>query len=111
MSVEITPTTLPTSEELRQWIHPVQDPEMGHSIVDLGLIYKVEYSATEQNARVEMTLTTPACPAAGYIIQQVKDRILEHPAVKTAQVELVWEPKWDPKTMMDEDLKDELGIF
>lgn len=98
-----------TEEELREWIRPVQDPEMHMSLVDLGLIYKVKF--TGQKVDVDMTLTTPTCPAAGAIIEMVRTRLKEHPAVKEADVKLVWSPKWDPRTMASEEAKEKLGLW
>lgn len=128
----------PTPEELKEWLRPIEDPELRMSLTDLGLIYEVQLGevqgtaadAAPANAAVapallaksadaagkvradaKMTLTTPACPAAGYIVQQVKNRLLEHPAVAEADVQLVWTPKWDPKTMASEEAKEVLGIW
>ncbi len=99
------------SDQLRAWIAPVQDPEMLISIVDLGLVYKAEFDEGTQGAYVEMTLTSPHCPVADQFVKNVKDRLLEHEQVKEAQVKLVFEPKWDPKTMASDEVKDKLGIW
>lgn len=95
---------------LMDWIRPVQDPELFMSLVDLGLIYKAEEEEPGK-VRVEMTLTSPGCPAADYMVHQVKERLLEHEKVNEADVEIVWEPKWDPKEMASEEAKDSLGIW
>ncbi len=99
-----------TPEALKEWTRPIEDPEMAFSLLDLGLIYECALSEGGK-VNVRMTLTTPACPAAGYIVQQVKDRLMLYPGVTDAQVELVWDPKWDPKTMASEEVKDKLGIW
>lgn len=99
----------PTQELLLEWLQPVQDPEMFMSLVDLGLIYNIFLDGDA--ATVKMTLTTPACPSAGYLVEQVKNRLLEHPAVNKADVMLVFEPKWDPRTMASDEVKDKLGIW
>lgn len=99
-----------TPEALKEWTRPIEDPEMGFSLLDLGLIYECQIEDAGK-VNVRMTLTTPACPAAGYIVQQVKERLMTYPGVTDAQVELVWEPKWDPKTMASDDVKDKLGIW
>lgn len=94
---------------LMEWLRPVQDPELFMSLVDLGLIYDV--SLQDGKAFVKMTLTSPGCPAAGYLVDQVKQRLLEYPGVNGADVHLVFEPKWDPRTMASDEVKDKLGIW
>ncbi len=96
--------------ELKEWIRPVEDPDMGMSLVDLGLIYGAQMTS-EGVATVQLTLTSPACPAADYLVQQIKDKLKEHPKCKEAKVELVWEPKWDPKIHASEEAKERLGIW
>jgi metal-sulfur cluster biosynthetic enzyme len=99
-------------EELKEWIKSIKDPEINVSLVDLGLIYEILLDAPEVgHVSVKMTLTTPTCPAAPAIVDMVKKRLEEHEAVQAASVELVWEPKWDPKTMANEEGKDALGIW
>lgn len=93
-----------------EWLRPVQDPELHMSLVDLGLIY----SAEEEEAgrvKVAMTLTSPGCPAGDYLVEQVRIRLLEHEKVEIAEVEIVWEPKWNPVEMASEDAKEALGLW
>lgn len=99
-----------TEVELREWIQNVNDPELNMSLVDLGLIYKIEMKS-EHKVEVEMSLTSPTCPAASYIVEQVKARLLEHPAIQEADVRLVFEPRWNPRTMASEEAKEKLGIW
>ncbi len=96
-------------EVLLEWLRPVQDPEMFMSLVDLGLIYTVHVQGTRVD--VKMTLTSPGCPSADYLVQSVKNRLLEHPEVKEADVMVVFDPKWDPRTMASDEVKDRLGIW
>jgi metal-sulfur cluster biosynthetic enzyme len=98
-----------TEEILKEWLRPVQDPELFMSLVDLGLIYECKIDGTKVD--VKMSLTSPMCPAAGSMVDQVKQRLLEHPEVKEAHVEIVFEPKWDPATMASEEVRDKLGIW
>jgi metal-sulfur cluster biosynthetic enzyme len=98
-------------EELMTWLHPVQDPEMFISIVDLGLIYVAEFENEKKSARVEMTLTSPHCPVADSFVDNVRKRLLEYPGMERAEVKLVFEPKWDPKTMASDEVKDRMGIW
>ena len=96
---------------LLEWIHPVQDPEMLISIVDLGLVYEAKLNEDGKKADVIMTLTSPHCPVADVFVNNVKTRLLEYPGVEQAEVKLVFEPKWDPKTMASDEVKDKLGIW
>ncbi len=98
-----------TPENLMEWLRPVEDPELFLSLVDLGLIYTILNEAGSVN--VKMTLTSPGCPSAGYLVDQIKQRLLEHPEVKAADVMIVFEPKWDPRTMASDEVKDRLGIW
>ena len=97
--------------ELLEWLRPVQDPEMLISIVDLGLVYQAELSDEKNKADVVMTLTSPHCPVADVFVGNVKKRLLEYPGITEAEVKLVFEPKWDPKTMASDEVKDRLGIW
>ncbi len=98
-------------EELLEWLRPVQDPEMLLSIVDLGLVYSAVFAEGKKGAQVEMTLTSPHCPVADSFVESVKKRLLEYPGLTDAGVKLVFEPRWDPKTMASDEVKDRLGIW
>lgn len=99
------------NEKLLEWLRPVQDPEMFISIVDLGLIYEADFKNEGAGADVVMTLTSPHCPVADVFVNNVKTRLLEYPGISEAEVKLVFEPKWDPKTMSSDEVKDRLGIW
>jgi metal-sulfur cluster biosynthetic enzyme len=94
----------------KEWLRPVQDPELHMSLVDLGLIYAATVN-DEEVAEVQMTLTSPGCPAGDYLVEQVRSRMLEHDKVAAAKVEIVWEPKWNPVEMASEDAKEALGLW
>lgn len=98
-----------TPEILLEWLRPVEDPELFLGLVDLGLIYKVDLQG--EAATVTMTLTSPGCPAAGQLVAEVKKRLLEYPGVGVAEVLVVFDPKWDPRTMASDEVKDRLGIW
>ena len=87
----------------------IYDPEIPVNIYDLGLIYDVIVSP-EGHARVIMTLTTPHCPVAESMPGEIELRVGAVPGVGTAEVELVWDPPWDPQKMSDE-AKLELGML
>lgn len=84
------------------------DPEIPVNIYDLGLIYGVEVDGP--HAIVTMTLTTPHCPVAESMPGEVEMRVCAVPGIATADVNLVWDPPWDPQKMSD-DAKLELGML
>ena len=85
------------------------DPEIPVIIYDLGLIYGVDVSP-DADVMVTMTLTTPHCPVAESMPGEVEMRVCSVPGIRDAQVELVWDPPWDPQKMSDE-AKLELGML
>ena len=85
------------------------DPEIPVNIYDLGLIYGVEVD-DEAHVIVNMTLTTPHCPVAESMPAEVELRVCAVPGVRDAEVNLVWDPAWDPQKMSDE-AKLELGML
>ncbi|HYW14637.1 MAG TPA: SUF system Fe-S cluster assembly protein [Allosphingosinicella sp.] len=87
----------------------IYDPEIPVNIYDLGLIYDVVITP-ENHALVKMTLTTPNCPVAESMPGEVELRVGSVPGVCHAEVELVWDPPWDPQRMSDE-AKLELGML
>jgi FeS assembly SUF system protein len=87
----------------------IYDPEIPVNIYDLGLIYGVEVTA-EGHALVTMTLTTPHCPVAESMPGEVEMRVGAVPGIGSAEVNLVWDPAWDPQKMSD-DAKLELGML
>jgi metal-sulfur cluster biosynthetic enzyme len=87
--------------EVMQALSGVEDPEAGMSIVDLGLVYGVQ--AAPGSVRVQMTMTSPACPAAPYLVDEATAAIRAlAPADTDVQVELVWDPPWTPERMSPE---------
>lgn len=78
----------------------VIDPELGVNIVDLGLVYDVTI-APEGRVAIAMTLTTPGCPLGGFIDDQIHACLAQLPQVRGVEVELVWEPPWEPAAMSD----------
>ena len=87
----------------------IYDPEIPVNIYDLGLIYGVEVTE-DGHAVVTMTLTTPNCPVAESMPMEVEMRVGAVPGVGVAEVNLVWDPAWDPQKMSDE-AKLELGML
>jgi FeS assembly SUF system protein len=87
----------------------VFDPEIPVNIYELGLIYKIDIDP-ENNVAVKMTLTAPGCPVAGEMPGQVRDAVLAVEGLGEVDVELVWEPSWNPG-LMAETAKLQLGMF
>ncbi|MBX9690991.1 MAG: metal-sulfur cluster assembly factor [Cyanobacteria bacterium] len=95
---------------VRESLRTVVDPELGVNIVDLGLVYGIEIEESSK-VKVKMTLTSPACPLGGVIQAQAHQAVTKLPWVKEIKIELVWSPRWDPRSMASEDVKMELGIL
>jgi FeS assembly SUF system protein len=87
----------------------IYDPEIPVDIYELGLIYDVDISE-DGDATVTMTLTTPHCPVAESLPNEVELRVLSVPGIRDAVVNLVWDPPWDPSKMSDE-ARLELGML
>lgn len=99
----LTPLEMAACEALAQVI----DPEIGESIVDLGLVYGIE--ATEQTVRINLTMTSPACPMGEMIVDDAMAALSKAlPENAHVEVALVWEPPWHPG-MISAEAKDRLG--
>jgi metal-sulfur cluster biosynthetic enzyme len=86
---------------VREALRTVEDPEAGMSIVDLGLVYRI--AAEPGRVQVEMTMTSPACPVAPYLVDESIAAIRAvAPEGTDVQVELVWDPPWTPERMSEE---------
>ena len=101
------------TEALRQRIvelmQSVYDPEIPVNIYELGMVYDIQIDA-EGNATVNMTLTSPACPVAGSLPGEVEWRLGTLDGLKSAKVNLVWDPPWTPEKM-SEAAKLQLGMM
>jgi len=85
-------------DDIRQALQSVEDPEAGMSIVDLGLVYGIRIESGK--VRVDMTMTSPACPVASYLVDESAAAIRAiAPEGTDVQVDLVWEPPWTPERM------------
>lgn len=101
------PTAMPGEEEIRNALRHVMDPEVGVNIVDLGLVYRI--AIHERHVRIEMTMTSQACPLGDVVIDDAygaAGAVLPEDA--TLDIELVWEPPWVPE-MMSEHARQTLG--
>lgn len=96
-------------EKVIEMLKTVFDPEIPVDIYELGLIYAVEI-ADDGKVKVEMTLTTPSCPSAQELPGQVEEALRLVPGVTDVQVEVVWDPPWDP-SRMSEDARLALNMY
>lgn len=96
-------------QEIIHQLKTVFDPEIPVDIYELGLIYEIKIDE-EANVYIKMTLTSPACPVAGSLPGEVKERVKGLKDVNDVYVDLVWNPPWD-KDMMSEEAKLELGFL
>ena len=105
---------MPIAEDkVREELKQVIDPELYVNIVDLGLIYEIKVDENEagtSDVQVNMTMTSPACPAGPQLLGQSKDFVSRLEEVNEVDVRLVMDPPWTPDRMT-EDAKDTLGIF
>ena len=100
---------LKIEERIIDMLKTVYDPEIPVNVYDLGLIYKIDLQ-DDGELTIDMTLTAPNCPAAEFIMEDVRQQVESVDGVKAAQVNLVFEPEWD-KDMMTEEAKLELGFL
>jgi metal-sulfur cluster biosynthetic enzyme len=103
-----------TEDMVRSALKNVYDPEIGLDIVNLGLVYNIDVQEQGKKVDVDMTLTTPACPAGPQILDQVRREIGSlkdvYAELDEININLVWTPFWNP-SMMSEDAREELGFF
>ena len=110
-----------TEQDVLSALKSCYDPEIPVNIVDLGLIYKVDFASaavdnpassredSKQDVTVEMTLTAQGCPEHVNISMQVKSRLEQLPGIRNAAVNVVWSPPWTPERLSP-DAKKQLGI-
>ncbi len=94
-------------EQVMDMLHNCYDPEIPVNIVDLGLVYDVQVA--DDTVNVKMTLTSPGCPAHGMITESVKEKLESIEGVRQVNIEIVWEPPWDP-SRMSAAARQQLGI-
>lgn len=96
-------------ESIVRMLRTVYDPEIPVNIYDLGLIYGVDIQP-EGKVTITMTLTAPNCPAADFILEDVRIKVESIPEVKKVEISLTFEPEWN-KDMMSEEAQLELGFL
>ncbi|MGM9805656.1 MAG: metal-sulfur cluster assembly factor [Candidatus Aphodosoma sp.] len=99
---------LELEERVIGMLKTVFDPEIPVNVYDLGLIYRIE--TNDGKVEIDMTLTAPNCPAAEFIVEDVKQKVESVEGVTEAKINLVFEPEWD-RDRMSEEAKLELGLL
>lgn len=93
-----------------EMLKTVYDPEIPVNVYELGLVYKIDFTPEDRVLHVDMTLTAPNCPAADFILEDVRQKLLSIDGPKAVDLRLVFEPEWN-QDMMSEEAKLELGFL
>ena len=103
-----------TEDMVRTALRNVVDPEIGLDVISLGLVYNIDIQDQGKRVDIDMTLTTPACPAGPQILEQARREIIAlgdvYKDLEDVNINLVWTPFWNP-SMMTEEAREELGFF
>jgi len=97
-----------TEEQVMEALKQVYDMEIGFDVVSLGLIYGVDVDE-ENNVKVTMTLTTPMCPLAGFIVEEARSKVQEVEGVNDVDVDLTFDPPWSPEKA-SEEIRNVMGL-
>jgi len=94
-------------------LQAVDDPELNISIVELGLVYGVRFEQRDEgtHAEIDLTLTSPGCPAAPEIMAAAHRAALQTDGLESVHINLVWSPRWDPRVHASEDARMDMGIW
>ena len=101
--------TIELEEKIVEMIKTVYDPEIPVNIYDLGLIYRIELNE-DNSVDIDMTLTAPNCPAADFMMEDVRMKVESVEGIKAVNLNLVFEPEWSQE-LMTEEAKLELGLL
>ena len=103
---------MPTTEQVREALKDVNDPELNIGILELGLVYDIIAEGEHnEHVTVVMTLTSPMCPVGPLFKKSVEDKVKSLDGVQSANVEITFTPPWDPREMASDDVKMMLGIW
>ena len=97
-----------TEDDVMEVLGDIYDPEIPIDIVNLGLVYQVAIEGSRVD--IDMTMTSPGCPAAAQIVAEAKYLVEEIEGVSEVNIEIVWDPPWDPGKM-SEAAKESMGMF
>ena len=94
-------------------LQAVDDPQLDISIVELGLVYGVRFEQRDEgtHAEIDLTLTSPGCPAAPEIMAAAHRAALQTDGLESVHINLVWSPRWDPRVHASEDARMDMGIW
>lgn len=95
---QLEPGSVQQTEAIHKALEIVIDPELGRSIVDIGLIYAIR-SDIDGNVVVTMTTTTPGCPATSFLVEAVRNCVADIEGIGTVEVNLTYDPPWTPERM------------
>jgi metal-sulfur cluster biosynthetic enzyme len=98
-----------TKEEVLEALKEVSDPEIGMDVVNLGLVYDVEITDGDK-VYIKMTMTAPTCPVTPWILSEAQKSVENLADVEAADIELVWDPQWNPE-MMTDYAKEQLNMY
>ena len=100
-------------QDVMNHLDEVEDPELELSIVELGLVYDVRFESKDDgtHAEIDLTLTSPGCPAAPEIMAAAHRAALLTNGLDSVHINLVWSPRWDPKIHATEDARMDMGIW
>tara|TARA_B110000305_G_scaffold64578_1_gene71981 strand:- start:734 stop:1051 length:318 start_codon:yes stop_codon:yes gene_type:complete len=100
-------------QDVMTQLDEVEDPELELSIVELGLVYDVRFEEKDEvlHAEIDLTLTSPGCPAAPEIMAAAHRAALQTVGLESVHINLVWTPRWDPKIHATEDARMDMGIW
>lgn len=102
--------SLQITQKAIEMLKTVYDPEIPVNVYDLGLIYKIDYDPADKTLHVDMTLTAPGCPAADFIMEDVRQKLVSIEGPEAVDLRLVFDPVWT-QDMMSEEAKLELGFL
>ena len=110
ISTRLKDDYVPVADRMKLAVSQVYDPELPVNIYDRGLIYKLDFADASGQATVLMTLTAPNCPSADLILEMVRSIIRMIPEVRDVEVEVTWDPPWEPE-MISDAAKLQMGLI
>lgn len=105
-----TVTSLPTQKAVLQKLEEIIDPEIGHSIVGLGLVYDVALNANTKVITIHFTMTSPACPLEGHFRQRIIQTLSRSFSDWTSEVAIIFDPPWSAEKIRD-DIREQLALM
>jgi metal-sulfur cluster biosynthetic enzyme len=103
-----------TADDVKNALKNVVDPEIHMNVVDLGIVYGVELRPDGKGrhvAVIKATLTTPACPYGPMLLGQMRDAAAALPEISDVEINLVWDPPWNPRTMASPEARMQMGFL